>query len=336
MEPDIHLLSDEEEDSPLPRVLSVQSHVVSGYVGNRAAVFPLQLLGFDVDFVNSVQFSNHTKYKNMKGSVLSGDDLNELTVGLAQNELLQYDYLLTGYIGSESFLVSVLDLLTDIEKVHPSTKYICDPVLGDNGKYYVPPELVSIYQTKVLPRAYMITPNQFEAELLSGISISSEKTALAAIWRLMELGPKIVVLTSAEFEGAPGTLHCYAARCVSGGANGGSAFEVSRVVVAKQDAHFTGTGDCTAALLLAWTHNLREDSLGTALRNSLATVQSIIALVSRKQKLLLKEYTPSDSNDCRLMRAVEFSVVQGKKYIESPRTAGYVVDTWVETGGQLP
>ena len=113
------------DDPCLPRVLSIQSHVVSGYVGNRAAVFPLQLLGFDVDFVNSgiknilimhfelsscifplicfdlptVQFSNHTKYKTMKGSVLSGDDLRELAFGLASNELLDYDYLLTGYIG---------------------------------------------------------------------------------------------------------------------------------------------------------------------------------------------------------------------------------------------
>ena len=49
-------------DSP-ERILSIQSHVVSGYVGNKSATFPLQLLGFETDCINSVQFSNHTGYK---------------------------------------------------------------------------------------------------------------------------------------------------------------------------------------------------------------------------------------------------------------------------------
>lgn len=154
------------EDAELPRVLSVQSHVVSGYVGNRAAVFPLQLLGFDVDFVNSgvfgasvglrctvivysfcrcssifqphkVQGHEGTSHEctvkqscpltpavSDQGSVLSGDDLRELSVGLESNALLQYDYLLTGYIGSESFLRSMLDLLADIQKARPTVRYV--------------------------------------------------------------------------------------------------------------------------------------------------------------------------------------------------------------------
>lgn len=83
------------------RVLSIQSHVVSGYVGNKAAVFPMQVLGFDVDFINSVQFSNHTGYPNkLKGTVLSGSEVLALSTGLSDNYLLSYDYLLTGYIGT--------------------------------------------------------------------------------------------------------------------------------------------------------------------------------------------------------------------------------------------
>ncbi len=84
---------------PIPRVLSIQSHVVYGYVGNKAAVFPLQLLGFDVSFINSVQFTNHTGYPIFKGNVLQGDDLVNLLDGLKNNSLMDYDYLLTGYIG---------------------------------------------------------------------------------------------------------------------------------------------------------------------------------------------------------------------------------------------
>lgn len=275
----------------------------------------------------AVQFSNHSKYKTMKGAVLTGDDLRELVSGMSANSLLEYDYLLTGYIGSESFLISVVDLLCQIQESRPSAKYICDPVLGDNGKYYVPAELVDVYRSKVLPRAYMITPNQFEAELLSGVNIHTEADAVSAIAGLMALGPNVVILTSAELEALPGKLCCYAARRLESGAAG--AMEIHRVVVDQQDAHFTGTGDCTAALLLAWTHLLTEDGLGDALINSMATIQSIIKLVAKKQAAELKAVGTGDELDPRVLRAAEFSVVQGKKYIETPPTSGFAVTTWI-------
>jgi len=144
------------------RVLSVQSSVVSGYVGNRAAMLPLQLLGFDVDCINSVQFSNHTGYPAVKGTVLKGEELVALTEGLCSNALQQYDYLLTGYIGSLTFLEEVLTLLDAIERATPTARYVCDPVLGDCGAYYVPQALVDVFKARVIPRAYIVTPNQFE------------------------------------------------------------------------------------------------------------------------------------------------------------------------------
>ena len=117
------------------RVLSIQSHVVHGHVGNKSAVFPLQLLGFEVDPINSVQFSNHTGYsKGFRGQVLQGDQLWELVEGLDANELLSYTHLLTGYIGSKSFLETVLRVLRRLREVNPDLIYVCDPVLGDNGK----------------------------------------------------------------------------------------------------------------------------------------------------------------------------------------------------------
>ena len=117
------------------RVLSIQSHVVHGHVGNKSAVFPLQLLGFEVDPINSVQFSNHTGYSNgFRGQVLQGDQLWELVEGLDANELLSYTHLLTGYIGSKSFLETVLRVLRRLREVNPDLIYVCDPVLGDNGK----------------------------------------------------------------------------------------------------------------------------------------------------------------------------------------------------------
>ena len=141
------------------RVLSIQSHVVHGYVGNRAAVFPLQLLDFEVDFINSVQFSNQTGYKSFRGQRLNSDDLDELFLGLKENNLVNYTHLLTGYVGNEAFLNKLADLIEEMKGINPNLIYciylilffstsklkaktclfvclfkVCDPVLGDNGK----------------------------------------------------------------------------------------------------------------------------------------------------------------------------------------------------------
>eukprot|EP01026_Neomeris_dumetosa_P025870 TRINITY_DN21217_c1_g2_i1.p2 TRINITY_DN21217_c1_g2~~TRINITY_DN21217_c1_g2_i1.p2 ORF type:complete len:186 (-),score=20.36 TRINITY_DN21217_c1_g2_i1:44-526(-) len=122
------------QEGSLPRVLSIQSHVVSGYVGNKCAVFPLQLLGFEVDYINSVQFSNHTGYPEFKGQVLKGDDLWELVEGLNNNGLLNYTYILTGYIGSQSMLERIVQVLDLVKEHNPLVRYVCDPVMGDEAE----------------------------------------------------------------------------------------------------------------------------------------------------------------------------------------------------------
>ena len=137
------------------RVLSIQSHVVHGYVGNKCATFPLQLLGFDVDPVNSVHFSNHTGYPSgFAGDVLQGEQLWKLYNGLEKNGLAgQYSHVLTGYIGSEDFLRTVVRVVRSVREAAAATTgrgntivpYICDPVLGDNGKCYVPESLIEVY-----------------------------------------------------------------------------------------------------------------------------------------------------------------------------------------------
>uniref|UniRef100_T1GRQ4 pyridoxal kinase n=1 Tax=Megaselia scalaris TaxID=36166 RepID=T1GRQ4_MEGSC len=116
------------------RVLSIQSHVVHGYVGNKSATFPLEVLGFEVDAINSVQFSNHTGYKVVKGQVLQEKELADLFEGLEKNNLLQhYSHLLTGYIGNASFLRQVSAIVKKLREINPNLIYVCDPVMGDNG-----------------------------------------------------------------------------------------------------------------------------------------------------------------------------------------------------------
>ena len=191
-------------------VLSIQSHVVSGYVGNTAAAFPMQLLGFDVHLINSVQFSNHTGYATVNGRVLDGNDLDALVEGLVANKLVNFDYVLTGYIGSETFLNSILQLLDIVYAHNPTMKYVCDPVLGDNGKLYVPIGLINIFKEKIIPRAYMITPNQLEAEKLSDIVITDGSSVIACILKLYTMGPEIIAITSVELTEFPGTIvYCF-------------------------------------------------------------------------------------------------------------------------------
>ncbi|KAL4179166.1 hypothetical protein AMTRI_Chr13g85920 [Amborella trichopoda] len=177
------------------RVLSIQSHTVQGYVGNKSAIFPLQLLGFDVDPINSVQFSNHTGYPTFRGQVLDGQQLWDLIEGLEANGLLFYTHLLTGYIGSVSFLNMVFQVVDKLRSINPDLIYVCDPVLGDEGKLYVPQELVSVYK-KVVSVASMLTPNQFEVEQLTGLRITSEQDGLEACNLLHATGPSKVVITS--------------------------------------------------------------------------------------------------------------------------------------------
>jgi pyridoxine kinase len=107
----------------MKRVLSVQSHVVSGYVGNKCATFPLQLFGYEVDPVMSVHFSNHTGYPSFKGTIMDGAQLSEVVSGLEANGLLQHSHLLTGYIGSTSFLVQVLHVLQKLKAQNPDLVY---------------------------------------------------------------------------------------------------------------------------------------------------------------------------------------------------------------------
>ncbi|TFK05589.1 hematological and neurological expressed 1 protein [Platysternon megacephalum] len=150
------------------RVLSIQSHVVCGYVGNKAASFPLQVLGFEVDPVNSVQFSNHTGYAHWKGQMLNSDELHELYEGLKLNNVNHYDYVLTGYTRDSSFLAAVVDIVQELKQQNSDLVYVCDPVMGDKwngeGSMYVPKDLLPVYRDRVVPVADIITPNQFEAE----------------------------------------------------------------------------------------------------------------------------------------------------------------------------
>lgn len=305
------------------RVLSIQSHVVSGYVGNKSAVFPLQILGYEVDSINSVQFSNHTGYDLFCGQVLNDNELIELYHGLASNKINHYSHLLTGYVASDSFLRSIAQIVSDIRKVNPHLKYVCDPVLGDDGEMYVPESLIPIYIKEIVPLSDVITPNQYEAELLTGIHIIDLETAKKAINQLHSMGPATVVLTSC----------CVDISCLAEGSNGDSAAANKKIIslaskiiddkqvcfgieVPHMEAKFTGSGDLFAALFLAWNSHHPND-LKLTLETVCSTMQSV--LKKTLDTYLLK--TPESKTRPPTARDIELKLVQSKKEIESPRIA---------------
>lgn len=133
--------------------------------------------------------------------MLDGTELESLSKGLQDNNLLsQTTHLLTGYIGSPSFLLAVSHVVSTLRIQNPDLKYVCDPVLGDNGRLYVPEELIDLYIKNIVPLAYMLTPNSFEIEMLTKIKVVSLSTAIRACNKLHEMGPEIVVITSMKIE----------------------------------------------------------------------------------------------------------------------------------------
>jgi pyridoxine kinase len=297
----------QEQQQEQQRVLSIQSHVVSGYVGNKAAVFPLQLLGFDVDIINSVHFSNHTGHPNgFEGQVMDGDQLTSVLNGLERNNLLSnIHHLVTGYIGSVTFLRSVLNVLQTLKKYNPNVRYVCDPVLGDDGKLYVPRELVSIFRTEVVPLANVVTPNQFEAELLTGITIQSMEDGIKACQAMHDLGPDLVVITSMTLEEVDekvGQIAILASERVRNEESDLEEIHMWTINTPKIPGRFTGTGDLTTALFLAWTAKLKN------LKETLEKVASTMYAVIK--------YTAEGSDDSVVSK--ELKLIQCKGIIENP------------------
>lgn len=283
------------------RVLSIQSHTVQGYVGNKSAVFPLQLLGYDVDPIMSVQFSNHTGYPTFKGQVLNGKQLWELIEGLEANNLLYYTHLLTGYIGSVSFLDNVLEVVKKLRSINPTLTYVCDPVMGDEGKLYVPQELVSVYREKVVPVASMLTPNQFEAEQLTGFRIASEKDGREACRHLHEAGPSKVVITSISIDGNLLLIGSHQKQ------KGQSPMQF-KIVIPKIPAYFTGTGDLMTALLLGWS-NKYPDNLDKAAELAVSSLQAVLSRTLRDYEKA--GYDPQSSS-------LEIRLIQSQDDIRNP------------------
>jgi pyridoxine kinase len=248
-------------------ILSIQSHVAYGHVGNASAVFPMQRLGCEVWPIHTVQFSNHTGYGAWKGRVFDGPMIEELVDGIAERGVLpRCDGVLSGYMGSADIGTAILSAVARVRSANPAALYCCDPVIGDTGRgVFVRPGIPEFMRDLALPIADIVTPNQFELEFLAGRETATLSAAKDAVASLHRMGPRVVLVTSLHVGDTPGDAIDLLA------AEGGSFW---RVRTPKLSLSVNGAGDAIAALFLV--HYARTRSAAHALAEAAASVYGLL------------------------------------------------------------
>jgi pyridoxine kinase len=253
----------------MPTVLSVQSRVAYGHVGNAASVFPLQRLGIEAWALDTVAFSNHTGHGRWRGAAVPASDIAALFDGIAALGVLpQIDAVLSGYLGDAAIGSVLLDIVARVREANPRALFCCDPVIGDvDTGSYVTDGIAEFFRDRALAAADIATPNRFELEYLTGGPIANLTEAGDAAARLRARGPGIVLVTS--LEPTPDRITMLAS-----GAAGAWLVETPRLPVM-----LNGCGDVTAALFLA--HLLRGASLAEALGLTAAAMFALIETTAR-------------------------------------------------------
>lgn len=227
----------------MKKILSIQSHVAYGYVGNKAAVFPLQRMGFDVSTINTVQFSNHTGYGYWGGDVLDADHIRRVVDGLGRlGALDQFDALLTGYAGSQDICQV---LLSTYRKMKPDAIWVCDPVMGDVERgFFVKDGIPEFFKNEGTLSAKVMTPNFFELQYLTDTHISSPAEIKGACQTLHDKGVQVVLVTSVLADNAarPSSISMVFSHA------SGETYIVDTPYLPIIPAP-NGAGDCTAAIL---------------------------------------------------------------------------------------
>jgi pyridoxine kinase len=252
-------------------ILSIQSSVAYGHVGNSAVTFPLMRTGVEVWPVITVHFSNHTGYESWRGPLLSATDLRDVVRGIDERGVLgEVDAVLSGYQGREDIGAMILDAVALVKQRNRAAIYCCDPVLGDEDRgSYVRPGIAEFMRQHVVPAAQIITPNQFELTALTGLPVVTMEDVLQAADAARSLGPEVVLITSVvRRDGPPDTIDMVAV-------DSDGAWLVSTPRLPRS---FTGSGDVTAATFLVAM--LRKWDLAAALAHTAAVIYGLLAVTT--------------------------------------------------------
>ncbi len=226
------------------KILSIQSAVAYGHVGNSAAVFPLQRIGVEVYPVYTVNFSNHTGYGAWRGPLISPQDVADVITGIEERgAFADIDVVLSGYQGGEGIADVILDAVARVKAANPGAVYACDPVMGNaKSGCFVAPAIPVLLRERVVPAADIITPNQFELGFLTGTEPTDLDSTLASADAARAMGPSTVLVTSVERPDRPeGTIEMLAVTD-----DGAWIVRTPRIPMKAN-----GSGDVTAALFTA-------------------------------------------------------------------------------------
>lgn len=249
------------------KILSIQSSVAYGHVGNSAATFPLQRLGHEVWPVLTVHFSNHTGYGAWRGPLLAPSDVADVIAGIAERGVLgQAGAVLSGYQGDPAVGAVILDAVAQVRTANADAIYCCDPVMGDVGRgMFVKPGIPEFMRDEVVPSADIITPNHFELDFLAGRQTTTLDEVLAAVDLVRDRGPRDVLVTSVlHAESAADTLDVVAV-------SDEGAWAVTTPLLPISP---NGCGDVTAALYLA--HLTETGSPATAVERTTSSAFAIL------------------------------------------------------------
>ncbi|MFO7483200.1 pyridoxal kinase [Oceanibaculum nanhaiense] len=226
---------------PVPpmNVLSIQSAVAYGHVGNAAAQPALHRLGHTVWRVDTVGFSNHPGHGKFTGQVRPAAEVSAVLQGIAGLDVYRRcAAVLSGYLGEAGTAAAVADAVTQVKRANPQAVYLLDPVMGDAGRVYVRDGVPLAMAGTLLPLADIVAPNAFELSLLADRPVSDMATAVAAARVLLDRGPSLVLATGLRLEGG----------------------QVATLAVTQTEAHAVtapwidrpifGTGDLFGALFL--------------------------------------------------------------------------------------
>lgn len=295
-------------------VLLIQSHVAHGYVGNKAAVFPLQCQGWDVDVVNTVNFSNHTGYGSFQGLTITAKDLASNLTQLEELGL-RYQAMVTGYIPNAELISTIGEHTILMKRVSPEMLYLLDPVMGDNGYLYVDDLCIQEYRRIMGRRVVDITtPNQFELELLVEFKVDSPEALARAVTTVHErFGVRYVVVLLVTFGS---TTYCAVLTL------GDKEPRLFTIPIIK--LYFTGVGDLFSALLLDKLYETKD--LETAV-NQVSTIMAKTLRLTHNQGV--KEFQlhhpgqdiESTINDGATMKYFELKIVESRPAYASTETA---------------
>jgi len=263
-------------------ILSIQSAVAYGHVGNSAAVFPLQRIGVEVLPVYTVTFSNHTGYGAWRGPMISPDDVRDVITGIEERGVLgEIDVVLSGYQGGEGIADVILDAVARVKAANPNAVYACDPVMGNaKSGCFVAPAIPELLRDRVVPAADIITPNQFELGYLTRTEPADLASTLASVDAARAIGPRTVLVTSVERPDRPeGTIEMLAVD------DAGAWIVQTPLLPLKAN----GSGDVTAALFTA--HYRETGSAAEALARTTSSVWDLLRLTheSGRRELQLVE-----------------------------------------------